>query len=58
MRFLDEAMTEYRRYTRGGSIVPEAAELAPWKRAAATSGSRTLGAIRQRQATLSGRSVR
>jgi hypothetical protein len=27
-RFLDEAMTEYRRYTDGGSLVPEAAQLA------------------------------
>jgi protoporphyrinogen oxidase len=28
MRFLEEAMTEYGRYTRGGGLVPEAAELA------------------------------
>lgn len=27
-RFLDESMVEYRRYTRGGAMVPEAAELA------------------------------
>jgi protoporphyrinogen oxidase len=28
VRFIDEAMTEYQRYTRGGAMMPEAAELA------------------------------